>query len=177
MEGWNRRFWFPNHLGLCIVLCHSMMVRRFSARSLSSLCVSMLYACVCLFPLHYTWHRRPGVVPPGSCGFGFVPGERGFHILCLFIPLWATQWMATGTNGQAGAPVPPLAPTAPSSGPGSATGPRTGEQSARGTGSRPETASSGSAQVGECIILERGSSLWTSTKTMPFISPIKAIAE
>lgn len=63
--------------------------------------------------------------------------------------LWATQWTATGTNGRAGAHAPPPAPTAPSSGRGSAMDPPTGERNARGTGWRPETASYANVQVSD----------------------------
>ncbi|XP_042321209.1 uncharacterized protein LOC121929580 isoform X2 [Sceloporus undulatus] len=56
------------------------------------------------------------------------------------------QWMATGTNGRVGAPVPPAAPTAPSSGRESAMDHRTVEPNAKDIGWRPETASLDNAQ-------------------------------
>lgn len=80
------------------------------------------------------------------------PRGKDLHILLVFF-LWATQWMATGTSGRAGALAQPPAPTGPSRGHGSATGPPTVEPSARDTGWRPGTASFASAQVGDQRLL------------------------
>lgn len=107
----------------------------------TSLCQSMQDGSLCFGALYCVQCNRTFASLAWSCGTGLTPGKRDFHILCLFFSLWATQWMGTGMSGRAGVPVLRPAPTVPSSERGSATDLPMGEQSARGTGWRPEIAS------------------------------------